>query len=621
MGPPPIGFVKTLLRFVLIAAAGWFVYSPVLHGRWLWDDDRYITENAALHEPGGLAKIWLAPADVNYFPVTSTAQWLQWRAWGDDPFGYHVTNLVLHGLSGLLLWRLLRQLGASHAWLGGLLWIVHPLAVESVAWISELKNTLSLPFLLLAMLAYIAADEGRAGRPRPPLPPRPRPAARSDRPAAKARTNGHLLLSLLFFTFAMLSKGTVAMFPVIILLFCWWRRGKITAADVRSSAPYFIISLALGVVTLVFEHGAIGRGGAVIGGLLSRLACAGLAAVFYLWKSVLPFGLLPIYPRWNVDPPAAWQALPWLALGGLLWLLWRRRATWGRHALLGLGCFLLNLVPVLGFLPMAYQRLSWVADHFAYAALPGLVGLAAAGLGALPSRMLSGKAWPMLAGALILGAGLAGESRRYTRIFRDEETLWSYDLQHNPDAWMAHNNLGVERMKEGNAPAAIAQFTEALRLDPASPEAHSNLGVALANLGRLPEAIVEGEAAVHLAPDYAPGREKLGEIRIRAGRQAVVWFNEGNALVQNGRAEEAMADYERALNLKPDFPEAQANLGNILLSRHRLPEAVEHYQAALRLKPDYADAHSNLGLALRALGREQEAAGEIETARRLGAAH
>jgi tetratricopeptide (TPR) repeat protein len=592
--------MKNLLRLVLIAATGWWVYSPVLHGHWLWDDDRYITDNPLLREPGGLAKIWLSPTAVNYFPVTSTVQWLQWRAWGDNPFGYHGTNVALHLLSALLLWRLLRRLGVSHAWLGGWLWVAHPIAVESVAWISELKNTLALAFLLLAMLAYVEYDLR----------------------AAESRSRRQFYLaSLGCFMLAMLSKSLVAMFPLVILLYAWWRRRKVTTGDVRSSAPFFAVSLVLGVVTILLEQRAIGVGGAAIGGPLSRLACAGLALTFYLSKCTLPFGLLPIYPRWSVDPPSLLQFLPWLPLAGLLGLLWSKRSSWGRHALLGVGFFLLLLVPVVGFAPMAYQRISWVADHFAYLALPGLVGLAAAGLGALPSRIVPGKAWMVFVAAAFLCVGFAAESRRCARRFTDGKTLWTYALEHNPNSWMVHSNLGVERMKEGDATAAMAQFTEALRLDPVAPEAHANLGVALANLGRWPEAIAEGETAVRLAPGYGLGRDKLAEIRTRAGAVADTWFNQGNALAQSGRLEEAVADFERALQLVPSFPEAQTNLGNVLFSLHRLPEAVDHYQAAIGLKPDYADAHYNLGIALRALGRAPEASAELETARRLGASH
>jgi protein O-mannosyl-transferase len=618
----------TLCLALLVAAAGWFVYSPVLHGRWLWDDDRYITQNAVLREPGALAKIWVAPAGVNYFPVTTTVQWLQWRAWGDDPFGYHVTNVALHVLSGLLLWRLLLQLRTGPPtgveWLAALLWVVHPLAVESVAWISELKNTLALPFLLLALLGYLRFDDRRA--------------------PTFARVAGYGL-SLGWFLVAMLSKSLVVMFPVILLGYGGWRRGKLTTGDVVASLPFFAISLALGVITLHFEHHAIGAAGAVLGGPLSRLAGAGAALAFYFEKALLPFRLLPIYPRWRVDPPQALQFLPWLAVAAGGWFLWTKRTAGGGAALLGLGFFVLNLVPILGFVPMAYQRISWVADHFAYLGLPGAIGLATVGIGALQSRLGPGKAWLAGAGALVLCAGLARESHAYSRIFRSADALWTYTEQRNPAAWMAHNNLGAERLKAGNAAAALAEFTEAARLSPSAPEAHANLAVALADLGRLPEAVTEGEAAVRLGPDYGAAHDKLGAILLRSARTADgleqyrralqidpedsearenlgdAWYNEGNARAQQGEREAAVADYERALALKPRFPDAEVNLGSALFGLDRLLEAVDHFRAAIRLQPDYAGAHYDLGIALRALGRPEEAEVEIATARHLSARH
>jgi tetratricopeptide (TPR) repeat protein len=648
--------VKALLCSVLIVAAGWFVYAPVLHGKWLWDDDRYITGNAVLKDPGGLAKLWLGQAGVNYFPVTSTVQWAQWRAWGDDPLGYHVTNVLLHLLSALLLWRLLRDLGASHAWLGGLLWAVHPLSVESVAWISELKNTLSLPFLLLAMIAYFNRD---------------RPGASSSMRAAWYG------LSFVFFVLAMLSKSLVAMLPGVLLLYCWWKRQKISVADILSTAPFFAVSFVLGVVTILFERRAIGASIVPMQGPLSRLAGTGMAVAFYIWKSVLPFGLLPIYPRWNLDSPSPAEFLPWLALGALIGWIWTKRAGWGRHVLFGLGFFLINLAPIVGFLPMSYQAYAWVADHLAYYSLAGLIALAAAGIGAAAGRFPLYKRRLVAGGTAALVIALAIQSRTYAQNFLSQETLWTYTLQHNPDAWAAHMNLGtileqsghreqaiseykialrlvpkdVEAYNDlglaladaGRQSEAVTQYEEALRLNPDYPDAHANLGVALANLGRLPEAIDEGEAAARLAPNSAMSHDNLGNILLQAGRiaegieqyrQALLLspgyadarrgladalFNQANALAQNGRWGEAIAEYESALDLKPDFAEAQANLGNAFFSLRRLPEAVERYRTALRLKPDYADAHYNLGLALRAEGRTQEAAAEIETAQRLEA--
>lgn len=266
------GFLPAAL---IVLAVGW-VFFPALHGGWFWDDYFEITHNAELR--GSLWKIWLAPVSPDYFPLKATVQWVQWRLWGDHVIGYHLTSVGLHLLSAFLLWRLFRRLGLPLAWVGGLLFAVHPLTIESVAWIAELKNTLSLPLVLLAMSAYLDYDERKRG------PDYGR--------------------SLLLFAAAMLCKSSVVMFPVVILLHAWWKRGRFTREAFRASAAFFAVSLVLGLVTVWFQHHrAIGSVEIQTGGFFSRLAAAGLSVVFYLSKCFWPVGLLPNYPRWSVDPP------------------------------------------------------------------------------------------------------------------------------------------------------------------------------------------------------------------------------------------------------------------------------------------------------------------------------
>ena len=303
----------------------------------------YITQNPALRSLAGLRSLWLAPAGVNYFPVTFTVQWIQWHLWGNSTLGYHLTNLGLHLLGSLLLWGLLRRIGLPLAWLAGLLFALHPLAVESVAWISEFKNTLSLPLLLGASWAYVAYDDLR-------------------RPS-------RYLLALLLFACAMLSKSTVAMFPVVLLLYVWWKRARIRPADITASLPFFAIAGGLGVVTVWFEHHRASMGPAMPEGWLHRLAAAGTALGFYFEKALVPVNLQFNYPRWPADPASVWPFLPWVLLAALFAWCWSHRNGWGRAALLGLGFFVLNLLPVIGLVPMAYLRISRVADHFGY--LPG----------------------------------------------------------------------------------------------------------------------------------------------------------------------------------------------------------------------------------------------------------
>ena len=563
-------------KAVVIVAAGWFVFSPALHGSWLWDDRLDIQQNLLLRDASGLWKIWTQPSLLlDFYPLKHTVQWLQWQLWGNDTFGYHLTNLGLHLLSAFLFWHVLRLLGLRLAWLGALLFTVHPLVVESVAWMAELKNTLALPPLLLATCAFIAfAEQGR----------------KRDYFAALA-----------WFLVAMLCKTSAVMFPVTLLLFLWWKRGRLGLADAKIVAPFFAISLSLGLVTIWFQqHRAIGDGPAFIGGLATRFAVAGTSGAFYFWKCVWPANLIPIYPHWSVTPPSWWQFLPWLGVGGATAWLWNRRATWGRHGLLGFGWFGLHLAPFVGLVTASYMSFTWVMDHFAYVPLLGLIGLGVAALEALQVRLPAGARALVVAGAVALCLLLAFTSRRYSNVFRSEETLWTYTVDRNPQSWIAQHSLGIALAVAGRLPEAIAHYEQALRTRPDYPEARNSLGVALRDSARLPEAIGQFEEALRLQPNYAEAHSNLGTV-----------------LRRTGRTPEAILHYEQALRLKPDFTDAHYNLGNALQSLGRHAEAIASYKQALRIDPAMAGAHHNIAISLFAAGHVQEAKAHYEEARRL----
>jgi tetratricopeptide (TPR) repeat protein len=647
--PVRIGPLRLALAAAGLALATAWVYSPVWHGGWIWDDPAELTQNPALRADGGLAAIWSGASGVDYFPLKTTVEWAEWRCWGGDPAGYHAVNLGLHLLSAFLLWHLLRRLGVRWAWLGGLLFAIHPMAVESVAWVSELKNTLSLALVLLALAAHLEFDGRESGRP-------------------GAGRGAWYAASLGCFVLAMLSKSTVAMFPAILLLFAWWKRGRVTRREVGAIAPFFGVALVLGLVTVWFQHQrAIAGIPLGLGGWPSRLAVAGLAAGFYLAKGVLPLALSPIYPRWNVSPPSAAQFLPWLGLALAIGWLASRRGNWRRAVWLGLGWFFLNLIPVLGLVPMAYQRISWVADHLAYLSLAGLAGLAAAGAGALQERISPRRPWPLAVGVGVICVLLAAESHRYAGVFRDEASLWTYTLERNPAAWLAQNNLGKVLYLDGRRDAAAERFRRALELYPDDAEAHFNLALVLADEGRTAEAAAEDAAALRLRPAFPEAENSVGNGHLRAGRpaEAVSAYaeairlnpdypearaNRGAAYLALGRLPEAVADLAEALRLRPDFPEAHFNLGNALqrsgrpadaiaqyrealaerpgyaeacnslglalAATNRLPEAVPFYEQALRLRPDYPEAHFNLGNAWAQAGRTDEAIAEYQKALR-----
>ncbi len=514
------------LRALLIVAAGCWVFSPVFRGDWLMDDDLYLTQNALLNDPARWWKIWFQPGSlIEYYPIEATLQAIQWKLWGTETLGYHLTNLALHLVAAFLVWRLLGKFGLRYAWLGGLLFVIHPVVVESVAWIAEFKNVLSLPPFLLAMCAWINYEEKGQKR--------------------------DYLLALGFFLIAMLCKISMALFPLILLLYAWWKRGRLGIGDIKTSAPFLLISLVLGVTTICVgswfrEAHLMPMGAYPIGGIPSRLALAGLSLSAYFQHFLWPVGLLPIYAKWSINPPSPGQFVPWAILLGMVYWCWKERTSWGRHVLLGLGFFVINLLPFIGLNSVSYMTFTWIMDHFLYLPMIGLIGLAIAGMEKIEGGHLF---FQKPLGASILAAVmtlLLLESHTYAGMYVSQETLWTYTLTRNPDAWLARNNLGNVYLAEGRTAEAIYQYQRVLELRPFTTQAHNNLGVALEQLQRPAEAIPYFQAALKLNPNFAMAQVNLA-----------------NALSQLGRKEEAVAHYEEALRIDPHYTEARTNLDKL----------------------------------------------------------
>jgi tetratricopeptide (TPR) repeat protein len=540
--------------------AGLLVYFPALRGTWVWDDASLIRDNPLMADAGGFWKFWFAPPGPDFFPLTSSVEWSLWRIFGDHPLPFHLLSLALHLLSAFLIWRLFSRLGVRRAWLGALLFVVHPLAVESVAWISELKNTLSLPLLLGSLLCWLNYDE------------RARPA--------------HYSAALVLFLAALLAKTSVVMLPVVLLLYAWWRHGRITRAKLLSIAPFFAVALVLGVLTLIFQNQmAIGVAPIDAGGPLARMAGAGWAMAFYLGKFFWPVNLLPTYPPWKFDSVSPTQFFPWVALVMVLVILWQRRRTdCGRAMLLGLGFFLLNLAPVIGFVTMSYMRIAWVADHFAYLPMIGLIGLVVAAcdkLCAWPSRYLL----PLftVASALLVCA-LGGQASSYAANFHDPITLWSYTLWQYPGSWGAELNLGQSLAEAGQLPAAVVhlaravEITEAENLETQSFGPHLALANTLAQLNRLDESIPHFQIAARLRPDSLEAH-----------------VNYGDVLLRQGDIPGAGTQYAEAVYFHPEFAGAHFNYANVLLRENRPRDAIIQYQAVLMIDPDFGAARIILG--------------------------
>ena len=591
--------VDVLLRGAVIVLATLWVYSPASRGDWLWDDDALLTANPVVQSGtlDGLAKLWFNPDGVDYFPLSYSAFWLQWPFFGADPAGYHTVTTLLHAAGALLLWRLLAVMRIPGAWLAGLLFAIHPACVESVAWVSELKNTLSLPPFLLSAICFVRHDE----------------AAPEAGPAAARRSIVNHALAVAWFVVAMLAKTSMVMYPVVLLLHAWWRRGRLGRRDLLAAAPFFLVSLVLGLVTIHYQHGrAIGAERIPVddlftpAGFVSRTLIAGTAIVFYLWTAVWPFHLLPIYPRWETDAAHLWQLAPcWPMLGAAGWWLWTlrgtaERPTAARHALFALGFFLLMLLPILGFVTISYMRITWVADHFLYLPLIGpLAFLAAAvttGFAALPRRFQG----PALAAAAAVVVVLATASFRYAHAFAGEDPLWEHTLASNPDAWQAHNRLGARKFARGDVDGALAHFENATRLRPDLGETHNNLGTALMQKQRTEEALAEFRAAVEAQP-HVP--------------QFLV--NLGNALVAVGALDEAVDRFRDLTERFPAMVQGWNNLGYAQLRRGDLTTAIATLRQAAELHPESVDVKLNLHAALRAEAERLAREGQLQPAEAL----
>ena len=491
----------------------------------------------------------------------------------DQPLGYHVANLVLHIGSGILVWRLFHLLGLRWGWLGGALFVVHPLSVESVAWVSEVKNALSLPILLLALIAYLEFDRNK----KEPL----------------------YVASIVLYVAAMLSKTSVVMLPALVLLYYWWKKARITGSDLRRTAPFFLIALVLGFITIHMQTPEVASDVLKPRSPLDIFLCAGQAIFFYLGHFLFPIHLIPIYPRWTFEPPTALQLLTWPVLLLFLVCLYLQKA-WGRHVLFGVGFFLLFLLPVLGFVHFTYMTISWVADHFVYLPIIGLIGLTVAGLEYLYSRIRLVERRLLLSFVGVLLIGLMFESHGYSRVFADEETLWNTILERDPMNQTAYNNLGLIKMTSGNPLAAIPLFEKALQIDPDFYNAHSNLGTVLIATGDNVGGLRELREAVRIKPDYA-----------------VTHYNLGTFLQQCRQLPEAIEQLEIAVKISPDYADAQDNLGLALYQSGQAAEAIPHFRAALQVNPRDINAHYYLGLCLIEVKQIDEGTREFEAILRI----
>ncbi|HVZ62998.1 MAG TPA: tetratricopeptide repeat protein [Lacunisphaera sp.] len=598
--------------FVLILAATLAAYFPALAGAMLWDDAGHVT-SPALQSWAGLGRIWFEPGVTQqYYPLLHSAFWLEHRLWGDATLGYHLANVIEHALSAWLFALFLRRIALPGAMLAALIFALHPVAVESVAWISEQKNTLSTVFYLAAALAWLRFEDDR-------------------RPARYALATG-------WFVVALLTKTVTATLPGALLVLAWWRRGRLSwRGDVIPLLPWLALGLAAGLGTSWLERAQIGAtGGDFALGPLARALLAGRVVWFYLGKLLWPAGLAFFYPRWAVDPGVPWQ---WLFPAAALAVL-AAAAGWSRRDRGPLAAGLLfggTLFPVLGFVNVYPFVFSYVADHFQYLASLAIIAF----LTAAAVRGFALLAWPRWSSRVVAPALLCllgALTWRQCHMYRDPLALYETTLARNPASWVAQLNLGTALDEAGQTEAALPHLQRALALKPDFPETLNSLGNVLNRLGRPAEALPLVERAVQLQPKFALAHNTRGVALMALGSTAegtaafaraveldsalpLAHVNLAWALANQNRIDEALTQFETAARLQPDAADLDFKWGLVLAQAGRLADAVAHLQRAVTQQPDDPARHFLLGRALWSAGRRPEAVAQFEETLRLDPSH
>lgn len=595
-------------------------YSSVFGAGFIWDDNEYVTANTCIRSLGGLAAAWSEPgATPQYYPMVFTVFFLQFKLWGIAPLGYHLVNIVLHAASAVLLWACLRRLGVPGGFFAACIFAVHPVNVESVAWVTELKNVLSLFFYLLAFLSYLKflrmADGGvTVGR---------------KLPAAYA-------LALFLFVLALLSKTVAGSMPAAVLIVLWWRDGRIRMKDVLRLMPFFILALILGLHTASVERSLVGAQGADWDfSPLERILIAGRAICFYACKLLVPYPLMFTYPRWEIDAGQWVQYLFPLMAAAAVATLFLLRKRIGRGPSAAALFFLVSLAPALGFFDVYPMRFSFVADHFQYLACIGPITLFGAGIERISKmefRLSQAVSHAVFSAAVLLSAALAW---CHGRVFKDSIVLFSDVVAKNPSSWMGYNNRGAEYFAIRSYDLALADFDRALELKPGFADALVNRGLIYLAMKDFGKALDDLDKAVAAEPKSWDAYSARSMVHRGAGRLDLALADCDKALSLNPsfikglirrgiiysmmrKHDLALGDLDRAVAADPANFEAYANRGLVCHELGRTEQAMADFNRALSLNPDAPAVLHNRALAYLSMGRNEDALADLLRARKLG---
>lgn len=547
-------------------------YLPVMGAGYVWDDDHHVNLFPSLQSVEGLKWIWTHPASMpQYYPLVYTTFWIERHFWQWQPFGYHLVNVMLHGSGAVLFWYLLSYLSVPGAWLAAAIFALHPVHVESVAWLSERKNVLSSLFYWSSLLAYLRFSN-------------PDPARSVGRRPHQPTAWRFYLLAFFFFICALLSKTTTCSLPIAVLILAWWKQARLAWRDFVPVVPFFLVGAAMGFVTIAFEKHSVGAQGAEWAlSFTERGLIAGRALWFYCGKLLYPHHLTFIYPRWEVAANVWWQWVFPLAVVVLVAGLWLLRKRLGKGPLAAVLFFIVTLVPALGFIDFYPMRYSFVADHFQYLASGGLIALFCAVVTLRLRPCKNRFKYVGLASSVGVLSVLGLLTWQQTHIYQDRETLWRDTIRKNPSCWMAYVNLGSMLIAKGNPEEAVEHYATALRLNPNALEDHINLGKIL--IGRR-----HSDQSVEVLPMTPPmdHTNNVDSSSSSAGRESA-----------KGKSDEAIAEFNDVLRSQPDNAKVHNMLGVLLCRQQRRPAGIKHFIGALRVNPNYTEAHYNLVLALR----------------------
>jgi tetratricopeptide (TPR) repeat protein len=575
----------------LLILATLVAYLPATRGGFVWDDDTQIVADPLLRSAEGLGRIWTRVGPVRggtdqYYPLTFSVFWLEYHFWQLKPLGYHLVNILLHALNAVVFWRILEYLEAPGALLAAAIFALHPVHVESVAWVIELKNVLSGQFYLLSLFCFLRFwNKGNVPN----------------------GSRAFYYLANALFLCALSAKTATVGLPLVILLIIWWKTGRVGWKQLRLVSPMLAMSAFGGLLTTWVEKYQAGADGyAWTLTFKEHFLLAGKILWFYIGKLAWPRNLTFVYPRWNAaSADWHWHVLMLSAIVVPV-LLWSLREKIGRGPLAAVLAYGVTIAPVMGFFHVYFMRFSYVADHFQYLASLWLIALFAAAATRFFNQAL------LLAALLPL---LGATTWRQAKTYRDLDTLWGDVLEKNPTSYIAHNNMGSILLARGDALGAIRHYSLALQSHPELALTHYNLGLALAGQEKLDEAIRQYDLALETQPDYPAARDGLGVALSRQGKidEAIQQYalalrsqpdfvssriNMGAALAAQGKNEAAIRQYTLALSAQPDSASAHNDIGVALAAQDKVDAAIRQYRLALEAQPEYADAHYNLGLAL-----------------------